>query len=141
MELTWYTYFSWWIFIWFLFFKAGLTNFTPYPIYCFVVVFILLKFIRDIIYFTFYDDKKIKNYDLILGWVLFIIALDIIPFFFLKPRIDKESILFTLLLGLLYCFCMEKWRINIINHYTVLNYRELSDKYTLDSFYKEVFSI
>lgn len=139
MNLTWYTYFSWWIFIWFLIFKTGITNLSPYFIYFFVVIFILLKFLRDIVYFLFIDKKKVKNYDLILGWFFFVLSIDIIPFFFLEKQIDKNSIFFTFLLGLIYCLFMEKQNINIIDHYTILNYRELSDRHTLKSFFKDVF--
>lgn len=141
MELTWYTYFSWWIFIWFLLFKMGLTKLSPYLIYCGVVFFIILKLTRDIVHYTFYDEKKIKNYDLIIVWIVFILLLDIIPFFYLKKQIDKESIFFTLFLGLIYCLMMNIWKINIINHYTVINYREISDKFTTESFFKKVFQI
>lgn len=139
MNLTWYTYFSWWIFIWFIIFKTGFTNLSPYFIYLFVVIFILLKFLRDVVYFLFIDKKKVKNYDLILGWFFLVLSIDIIPFFFLEKQLDKNSIFFTFLLGLVYCLFMEKQKINIIKHYTILNYRELSDRHTLKSFFKDVF--
>lgn len=141
MELTWYTYFSWWIFIWFLAFKLELTHLSPYLIYCFVVVFILLKLLRDIIYFSFYEKKKLQNYDLLAVWFATILLLDIIPFFYLERQVDKESIFFTLFLGLTYCLMMNIWKINIINHYTVMNYREISDRYTPESFFKGIFKI
>ena len=141
MELTWYTYFSWWVFIWFLVFKMGLTQLSPYLIYCGVFVFIILKLTRDIVHFTFYDEEKIKNYDLILAWVFLIILIDILPFLNLKKQIDKESIFFTLFLGLTYCLMMNIWKINIINHYTIMNYREISDRFTRESFFKGVFQM
>ena len=141
MELTWYTYFSWWIFIWFLVFKMGLTKLSPYLIYCGVVIFIVLKLTRDIVHYTFYDEKKIKNYDLIIVWIVFILLLDIMPFFYLKKQIDKESIFFTLFLGLTYCLMMNIWKINILNHYAVINYREISDKFTTKSFFKKIFQL
>jgi hypothetical protein len=141
MELTWYTYFSWWIFIWFLVFKMGLTKLSPYLIYCGVVIFIILKLTRDIVHLTFYDEKKIKNYDLIIVWIVFILLLDIMPFFYLKKQIDKESIFFTLFLGLTYCLMMNIWKINILNHYAVINYREISDKFTTKNFFKKIFQL
>ena len=141
MELAWYTYFSWWVFIWFLIFKMNLTTFSPYLVYLGVVTFIFLKFVRDVVYFTYYDEEKVKNYDLILAWFLLVLVLDIIPFFYLEKQIDKESIFFTLFLGFAYCLMMNIWKINIIDHYAVMNYRELSDKYTTKSFFKEVFQI
>lgn len=141
MELAWYTYFSWWVFIWFLIFKMNLTDLSPYLVYLGVVTFIFFKFSRDIIYFTYYDEDKVKNFDLILAWVLFVLVLDIIPFFYLEKQIDVESIFFTLFLGLAYCMMMNIWKINIKDHYAVINYRELSDKYTTKSFFKAVFVI
>ena len=141
MELTWYTYFSWWIFVWFLTFKLGITNLSPYLVYLCVVFFILFKFIRDIFYFTFYDKKKIKNYDLILAWFIFVLLLDIVPFFYLEKQIDKESIFFTLFLGFVYCLMMNIWKLNIINHYMIMNYREISDRFTTESFFRGVFQI
>jgi hypothetical protein len=106
-----------------------------------VVVFILLKLLRDIIYFSFYEKKKLQNYDLLAVWFATILLLDIIPFFYLERQVDKESIFFTLFLGLTYCLMMNIWKINIINHYTVMNYREISDRYTPESFFKGIFKI
>ena len=139
MELTWYTYFSWWIFIWFLLFKMNFTTLSPYLMYCGILIFIFLKFIRDIVYLTFYDKKKVKNYDMILVWISYVLIIDIIPFFYLEKQVDKESIFFTLFLALAYCLMMNIWKINIKNHYIVFNYKELSDKYTPSNFFKEVF--
>ena len=63
------------------------------------------------------------------------------PFFYLKKQIDKESIFFTLFLGLTYCLMMNIWKINILNHYAVINYREISDKFTTKSFFKKIFQL
>ena len=141
MNLTWYYYFSYWIFIWFLIFKMGLIKYSPYFVYVLTVTFIMLKFFRDIFYFNFKDKKEIKNKDLILAWFLLALILDIIPFFFLDKQLDKESIYFTVLLALVYVIFMNKSNINIINHYTVVNYREFSDKYESQTFFKNFFSL
>ena len=141
MELAWYTYFSWWVFIWFIIFKLGFTKLSPYLIYVFIVVFILFKFLRDLIYITFYDEKEIKNYESILIWVLNVIILDLIPPFYLERQIDSESIFFTLLLALVYCSLMNKWNYNIIKHYTIMNYREISDRFTTKSFIEGVLKV
>jgi len=139
MNLTWYYYFSYWIFIWFLIFKMGLIKYSPYFVYVLTVTFIMLKFFRDIFYFNFKDKKEIKNKDLILAWFLLVLILDIIPFFFLDKQLDKESIYFTVLLALVYVIFMNKSNINVIDHYAVVNYRELSDKYDLKTFLKNFF--
>ena len=139
MKLTWYYYFSYWIFIWFLTFKMGLIKYSPYFVYVLTITFIMLKFFRDIFYFNFKDKKEIKNKDLILAWFLLALILDIIPFFFLDKQLDKESIYFTVLLALVYVIFMNKSNINVIDHYAVVNYRELSDKYDLKTFLKNFF--
>ena len=139
MKLTWYYYFSYWIFIWFLIFKMGLIKYSPYFVYVLTVTFIMLKFFRDIFYFNFKDKKEIKNKDLFLAWFLLALILDIIPFFFLDKQLDKESIYFTVLLALVYVIFMNKSNINVIDHYAVVNYRELSDKYDLKTFLKNFF--
>ena len=139
MNLTWYYYFSYWNFIWFLLFKMGLIKYSPYFVYVLTVTFIMLKFFRDIFYFNFKDEKEIKNKEIILAWFLLILILDIIPFFYLDKQLDKESIYFTVLLALIYVTFMNKSNINVIDHYAVINYRELSDKYDLKTFIKEIF--
>ena len=139
MNLTWYYYFSYWNFIWFLLFKMGLIKYSPYFVYVLAVTFIMLKFFRDIFYFNFKDEKEIKNKEIILAWFLLILILDIIPFFYLDKQLDKESIYFTVLLALIYVTFMNKSNINVIDHYAVVNYRELSDNYDLKTFIKEIF--
>ena len=139
MELAWYTYFSWWVFIWFLLFKMDITRLSPYLMYCGILGFIFLKIVRDIVYFTFYDKKKVKKYDMICTWILYVLLIDIIPFFCLDRQIDKESIFFTLFLALAYCLVMNIWKLDVIEHYKVINYKVISDKYTPSSFFKEVF--
>ena len=73
MELTWYYYLSYWSFIWFVLFKLGFINYSPYLIYVFTFIFIITKAIRDIIYFI-NDKEKIKNFDLTLAWIFLILA-------------------------------------------------------------------
>lgn len=137
MELTWYYYLSYWSFIWFVLFKLDFINYSPYLIYFFTFIFIITKSIRDIIYFI-NDKEKIKNFDLILAWIFLILLLDIIPFFYLERRIDKESILFTVCLILTYLIFMNRSGINVIDHYRVVNYRELTENYDLKTFFKKI---
>ena len=71
---------------------------------------------------------------MIFTWILYVLLIDIIPFFYLDRQIDKESIFFTLFLALAYCLVMNIWKINVIEHYKVINYKVISDKYTPSSF-------
>ena len=141
MILTWYTYFSYWVFIWFLIFKMGIVKYSPYLIYLGIVIFISVKLLRDIWYYNFKDTNKIKNNDVIISWVFTILVVDIIPFFYLERNLGKESIIFTLILGAIYISVMNSLNINIISHYSVMNYREIEDNYTMKTFWKELFSI
>ena len=146
MILTWYTYFSYWVFIWFLIFKMGIVEYSPYLIYLGIVIFISVKLLRDIWYYNFKDtnkikNNKIKNNDVIISWVFTILVVDIIPFFYLERNLGKESIIFTLILGAIYISVMNSLNINIISHYSVMNYREIEDNYTMKTFWKELFSI
>ena len=79
------------------------------------------------------------SFFLVLTWFLLSFIVDIIPFFYLDKQLDKESIYFTVLLALIYVTFMNKSNINVIDHYAVVNYRELSDKYDLKTFLKNFF--
>ena len=137
MDISWYTYFSWWIFIWFIIFKLGLTNFSPYLIYFFVIWFIALKFIKYIIN---YYKGNIKKLDILLCWFSLVLIIDIMPFFYLDKNVNKESILFTGILGLIYCLLMDSKNINIINHYSIENYKKFEQKFHLHNLLKNVFT-
>ena len=123
MILTWYTYFSYWVFIWFLIFKMGIVEYSPYLIYLGIVIFISVKLLRDIWYYNFKDtnkikNNKIKNNDVIISWVFTILVVDIIPFFYLERNLGKESIIFTLILGAIYISVMNS--LNIIHKFYIL---------------------
>ena len=140
MILTWYYYFSYWIFIWFLLFKLGFIPYSPYLIYLLTITFIIIKGIRDI-WLDNKNNEEIKNKDQFILWILLTLIVDIIPFFYLKPKIDNESILFTLVLISIYLIFMDNSGINVYNHYKVVNYRELSTKYDLKTFIKQIFCL
>ena len=129
----------------------GIVEYSPYLIYLGIVIFISVKLLRDIWYYNFKDtnkiknnkikNNKIKNNDVIISWVFTILVVDIIPFFYLERNLGKESIIFTLILGAIYISVMNSLNINIISHYSVMNYREIEDNYTMKTFWKELFSI
>ena len=71
--------------------------------------FYFLKIVRDIVYFSFYDKKKVKKYDMIFTEDIVCIDNDIIPFF-MRRQIDKESIFFLILFLALISLVMNIWK-------------------------------
>ena len=82
MLITWYYYFSWWIFIWFILFKLNIIKYSPYMVYLLAISYIICKITIESIYFIFIDKEKIKNYSVILAWLILVTIIDIIPFFY-----------------------------------------------------------
>jgi len=141
MKLTWYYYFSWWIFIWFILFKLNIIKYSPYLVYLLAVTYIIFKISTEALYFIFYDNRPLKNYDVIIGWLVIVFIIDILPFFYLKKQTDKNTIIFTLGVILVYLLYMRYLGINIFELYLIIIQRKLSDRYTLDTFIKEIFSL
>ena len=46
--IIWYTFFSWWIFIWFILFKLGLIIYSPFMIYVIVFLYVTLKILQHL---------------------------------------------------------------------------------------------
>ena len=142
MELTWYYYFSWWIFIWFILFELNIIHYSPYLIYCIAIVFITYKIVRVLIHLLFFNKKEIKNYTVLFGWFILIVAIDIIPFLLLKKEINAESKLFTILLLVIYLIFLRLININVIDLYNKLDYKDIIDNnYTLVSFFRGIFRL
>ena len=141
MLITWYYYFSWWIFIWFILFKLNIIKYSPYMVYLLAISYIICKITIESIYFIFIDKEKIKNYSVILAWLILVTIIDIIPFFYLKKQTNIESIIFSLILVLIYLLYMKSIKVNVIALYFSLFYRKLSDKYTLKTIFENIFNI
>jgi hypothetical protein len=141
MLITWYYYFSWWIFIWFILFKLNIIKYSPYMVYLLAISYIICKITIESIYFIFIDKEKIKNYSVILAWLILVTIIDIIPFFYLKKQTNIESIIFSLILVLIYLLYMKSIKVNVIDLYFSLFYRKLSDKYTLKTIFENIFNI
>ena len=122
--VIWYTFFSWWIFIWFILFKLNLIPYSPFLIYVIVFVYILAK-ITQHLFVLKKEDYKHKNFNVVLIWLLIAILIDLVPIFFLKPIINMESFLFTVFLIAIYIVFMTRMKINVINHYMFLDMKTL----------------
>lgn len=127
--MKWSTYYSAWVFAWFILFKLGIIPYSPYIIYLGIVGIVSLAIIFNIIYYLFIYKKKLKNVHNIIIFVLITIFVDILPLFFLKSNIDNNSIIFALLLGLIYCIFMKVNKINIYKHYREINFETISKYY------------
>lgn len=139
MNLTWYLYFSWWIFIWFILFKLNFITYSPYLIYRFVLLYIIYKSIEQSIVFI-KNDQKIDYSSLKTSylWIIIAFLLDVLPIFFLKKNITIESIYFTLGLSIIYILMMIYLGIDVIKHYNQIDFIKLSENYTPKQIIKEM---
>ena len=101
LVLKWYTFFSWWIFIWFILFKLKIISFSPFLMYVFVLIYITISILENLFNLT-KKDLFNKNFNAVIFWLIIIILIDICPIFFLKPIINLESTSFTILLSIVY---------------------------------------
>ena len=126
--LKWYTFFSWWIFIWFFLFKLNIISFSPFLMYIFVIIYITISILENLFNLTIKDLFN-KNFNAVIFWLIIIILIDICPIFFLKPIINLESTSFTILLSIVYISMMNCLNINIINHYSSVNVKSIMKYY------------
>jgi len=83
-----YYFYTWWIFLFFVAYKLGFHNYSPFVTY--ISIWLVLPFLTDKL-------KQIKNYP-IFFWQLFIlIVLDIIPVFFVSVDLSFKTILAKIL--------------------------------------------
>lgn len=139
MYLSWYYYFSWWIFIWFILFLCNIVPYSPYLIYSFVFVYIIIKLSIEFIHYIYIDKKPIKHYDTLFGWLIIVFMIDIFPFLYLEKEINSESTMFTIILLLIYTIFAKSMGIDLIRLYTTISYKKMSDKYDLLSLLKYIF--
>ena len=59
---------------------------------------------------------------------MLMLIVDIVPIYFLEPDYSNSSIIFTLVLLLLYCLIMELQNKNIITQYTRATFTFLNSK-------------
>jgi hypothetical protein len=137
MIISWYTYFSWWLFLWFLLFKINIIKHSPYLIYRFVLIYVFYKIIEQYLK----KNEKNINYSKIKNayiWIIIVFIIDVLPIFFLKRNITIESIYFTIGLLIIYILMMIYLGIDIIKHYKQLDLIKISENYTPKQFIKEM---
>lgn len=122
--LEWYTFFSCWVFIWFILFKLKIISSSPFLMYIFVVIFITIKILHNLFNLRI-KDLFHRNFNSVIYRLIIIIIIDILPIFFLEPIINLASISFTVLLSIVYISMMNSLNINIINHYSNVNVKSI----------------
>jgi len=135
--LKWYTFFSWWIFIWFVLFKLKIIGFSPFLMYIFVVIYITIKLLENLFNLRI-EDLFHKNFSSVIYWLIIIILIDICPIFFLEPIINLESIKFTILLTIVYISMMNCLNINIIKHYSDVNLKSIMKNYDSKELFRKI---
>ena len=135
--LKWYTFFSWWIFIWFVLFKLKIIGFSPFLMYIFVVIYITIKLLENLFNLRI-EDLFHKNFSSVIYWLIIIILIDICPIFFLEPIINLESIKFTILLTIVYISMMNSLNINIIKHYSDVNLKSIMKNYDSEELLRKI---
>jgi len=126
MNLKIYNFFSYWIAVWFILFKLNVLCYSPYLIYLVVAYGITLKAVYE--YTLLIKNKTNVNKKLFVLYSLLILIVDIVPIYFLEPDYSNSSIIFTLILLLLYCLIMELQNKNIITQYTRATFTSLNSK-------------
>ena len=133
-KLQWYYYFSWWIFIWFLLFKSNLTNISPYPIYLFIFIFVIIKLIKDSLMLLLNkEEQPIKYKDTLIVYLLILLVVDILPFLLLRYSFTKKSLLVTSLLSIMYIIFIILSNKNLIKLYGRTSLPNLGYNYSVKS--------
>lgn len=136
INLIWYNFFSWWVFVWFIFHKLGMIPYNPYIIYIIIYIFLFYK----LGLFLINKEYNIKpNFNILIIIGIIIIIIDIIPIFFLKRKIDIDSIIFSLVLALVYILFMTIRKINIKKIYDNVSYKNIMLNYNSEDILKAIF--
>jgi len=136
MNIKIYNFFSYWMAVWFILLKLKLIPYSPYLIYFCVAYGITLKTVYE--YTLLIKNKTNVNKKLFVLYSLLTLIVYIFPIYFLQPDYSKSSIIFTLILLLLYCIIMDLQNKNIINQYTQTVFSKLNNK--IKSIYKDFFT-
>ena len=140
MNVTWYYFLSWWIFLWFILFKLNFIPYSPFLIYVAVIIYIVIKIIQHLCILK-KEDYKHKNFNSAVIWILIAIIIDIVPIFFLKPVVNVKTIIFTLCVISLYITFMSYHQINVIKHYVDLDMKKLMNNYDSKKLLRDIFTI
>ena len=133
-DLSWYYYFSWWIFIWFLLFKSKLTKISPYPIYLLIFIFVIIKLIKDSLVLLLNKKKQqIKYKNTLIVYLSILLVVDILPFLLLRYSITNKSLLVTFILTLMYTIFIILSNKNLVTLYSRTSLQNLGTKYSVKS--------
>ncbi len=92
--------FSYWIFIWFIFYLAGLIEYNPK----FAIILAIIENIVMILLMIYMNTKK----KLLIMYLIMFIILKIIPIIMLRnTNIKKKDVVFTFVLFFIYLFWMS----------------------------------
>ena len=152
-DLQWYLYFSWWVYIWFLLYKLNIIKYTPFIVYVFILFYAILKSIQQIrlylkkIYNRTDNKNKNKNklndinYEAAISWIAVAFYIDIVPIFFLKRKVNYESLCFAIILSIIYVLFMIYKKLDVIEHYERIDLIELSKRYSANEFFLQMLGI
>lgn len=127
----WWYYFSWWFFIWVILYLSGIIPFSPYLLAVFILIYTILKIGSEALHYIFANKKAFtrEKWTVIAIWLSLVIAIDVIPFFFLKSDYSMKNVYFTLLLSLCYLALMWYKKVDVIKLYSFMRYSFLTDNY------------
>ena len=139
MKLNWYYFFSYWVFIWFILFKLGLLNSSPYFLYLIVFTFIVSREIIKRLVDRKKGRKVYKYNESVFTWYVLMIIVDIIPFLLLEKDISKNSLLTSFFLVIGYLIFNSLNNINLLDQYIYFDVQYVGDNLSLKNFLKAIF--
>lgn len=139
MKLNWYYFFSYWVFIWFILFKLGLLNSSPYFLYLIVFTFIVSREIIKRLVDRKKGRKIYKYNESVFTWYVLMIIVDIIPFLLLEKDISKNSLLTSFFLVIGYLIFNSLNNINLLDQYIYFDVQYVGDNLSLKNFLKAIF--
>jgi L-asparagine transporter-like permease len=145
---AWYYYFSYWALVFFIFYYLNIVPYNPYFLYLIIIIIIVIQLLYLIFYQVYYRMTDPQNiniiktpaaWSIIVAWLLIILVIDIIPYLLLKPTTDKNSILFTFILGLVYLMFLKSQSIALGKQYFSKG-EKFNDAAHRYSFYQYIFN-
>jgi hypothetical protein len=127
-KIRFYYLFSWWMFIWFIFYKLNIVKFGPSFSYIFAMIF---NIIVTVYYISTTNIKKI-NYKVIFVKLLIWFIIDIIPLIRLYPYILNYK---TLIVNLMvFCIYLLFMNMNISNILKIYLWHREQDNLSFDKY-------
>ena len=110
----------------FILYYLNILPYNPYFLYLGIIIIISIQLLYLIFYQVYYRITQPQNiniiktpgaWSIIAAWLLIILFIDVIPYLLLKPTTDKNSILFTFILGLVYLMFLKCQSISLGKQY------------------------